>query len=88
MRMIKGRNANIYGYTYGFKKESRKKKKNVKRKYKCSTVRRVCICCATQVIHKNDKNYNSKICKDCTVAHSPARLSPRIPSGLRARSKK
>lgn len=40
------------------------------RKYKavpkgCSTPRQVCIKCLTNVIHKNDSNYESKICKSC-----------------------
>ena len=31
----------------------------------CSRPRRVCIKCLTNVIHKLDKNYESKICKSC-----------------------
>ena len=31
----------------------------------CSTPRRVCVKCLVSVIHKLDKNYDSKICKQC-----------------------
>lgn len=31
----------------------------------CSAVRRICIKCRTSVIHKNDLNYERKICKTC-----------------------
>lgn len=34
----------------------------------CKTAKRICIKCLTKVIHKNDKNYDSKICKDCTTS--------------------
>jgi len=33
----------------------------------CSTPRRVCIKCLVNVIHKLDKNYESKICKQCEI---------------------
>ena len=32
---------------------------------KCSSPRRICIKCLTSVIPKLDKNYESKICKEC-----------------------
>lgn len=37
---------------------------------KCSEPRRVCIVCRTTVIRKNDKCYESKICKACSVKTS------------------
>lgn len=33
---------------------------------KCSTVRRICIKCLKNTIRKNDLNYESKICKECS----------------------
>jgi len=33
----------------------------------CSAVRRICIICQDSVIHKNDSNYESKICKSCSL---------------------
>ena len=33
--------------------------------YKCSEARRICISCLKTVIHKNDSNYEKKICKTC-----------------------
>lgn len=33
---------------------------------KCSTPRQICVKCLISVIRKNDKNYASKICKECT----------------------
>ncbi len=32
---------------------------------KCSTPRRICIKCLKTYIHKNDKNYELKTCKNC-----------------------
>jgi len=31
----------------------------------CSVPRQICIKCLKKVIHKNDKRYESKVCKDC-----------------------
>lgn len=33
----------------------------------CSAPRRICIKCLKNHIRKNDKNYESKICKECTT---------------------
>lgn len=33
----------------------------------CSTPKRICIKCLVVVIHKLDKNYDSKICKECGI---------------------
>lgn len=33
---------------------------------KCSTPRRICIKCLKNTIRKNDLNYESKVCKECT----------------------
>lgn len=32
---------------------------------KCSSPRQICIKCTVQTIHKNSKNYDSKICEKC-----------------------
>lgn len=37
----------------------------------CSRPRQICIRCLIVVIHKNDKNYGSKICKHCTALNLP-----------------
>ena len=34
----------------------------------CSSPKRICIKCLKTVIRKNDKNYESKICKGCQTA--------------------
>ena len=36
----------------------------------CSSPKRICIKCLVSVIHKLDNNYESKICKDCTLKMS------------------
>lgn len=46
------------------KKVSFKKHKSLPKG--CKMPKRVCIKCLTNTIHKNDSNYESKICKDCT----------------------
>ena len=33
---------------------------------RCSEPRRICIVCLRSVIHKLDRNYESKVCKSCT----------------------
>ena len=40
---------------------------------RCSEPRRICIVCLTKAIRKNDKNYDSKVCKQC---------SPQAPTAL------
>lgn len=46
---------------------------------KCSEPKRLCIICFT-AIHKNDSNYESKVCKICSnvQSQSDAPLPPRL----------
>lgn len=46
-----------------FKKKSFRKHKALPKG--CKVAKRICIVCLTNVIRKNDNNYESKICKDC-----------------------
>lgn len=34
----------------------------------CSRAKRVCVSCMKNIIHKNSKNYESKICKECETS--------------------
>lgn len=51
----------VYRSENGIKVKVRKNKPA-----KCSTPKRVCIKCRANIISKNDSNYNSKVCKQCT----------------------
>jgi len=45
--------------------EQRLIKLRVNKPTKCSAVRRICIICKKQVIHKLDANYDNRVCKKC-----------------------
>lgn len=50
------------------------------KKWRCSSVRRVCLQCETAVIHKLSKQYDLKICKNCSMSlsrsHEEMLISP------------